>query len=101
LLLENVIDDRLEYLVEGESLVVKSALSAQINEDELEQQRENIFHTKYYINNKVYIMIINVGSCANIASTTLVEKLNLPTSKYHKLYKLQWLNKCDELKVSK
>jgi hypothetical protein len=101
LLLENVIDDRLEYLVEGESLVVKSSLSAQINEDELEQQGENIFHTKYYINNKVYNMIINVGSCANIASTTLVEKLNLPTSKNHKPYKLQWLNECNELKVSK
>jgi hypothetical protein len=46
-------------------------------------------------------MIINVGSFANIASTTLVEKLNLPTSKNHKSYKLQWLNECEELKMSK
>ena len=34
-------------------------------------------------------------------STTLVEKLNLPTLKHPKPYKLQWLNECGEIWVKK
>ena len=46
-------------------------------------------------------MIIDSGSCANVASTLLVEKLNLKTVKHEKPYKLQWLNECGEIKVTK
>jgi hypothetical protein len=42
-------------------------------------------------------MIIDGGSCTNVASTILVEKLNLPTLKHPKPYKLQWLNDCGEV----
>ncbi|KAL2253005.1 UNVERIFIED_CONTAM: Transposon Tf2-12 polyprotein, partial [Sesamum indicum] len=34
-------------------------------------------------------------------STELVQKLSLPTFKHHRPYKLQWLNECGELKVTK
>ena len=67
----------------------------------MEQQRENIFHTRCHINNKVCSMIIDGGSCTNVASTTLVENLNLPTLKHPRPYKLQWLNDCGEVKVNK
>ena len=69
-------DDDVEYQVEGESLVARRALSAQVKENDIEQQRENIFHTRCYINNKVCNMIIDGRSCTNVASTTLVENLN-------------------------
>ena len=46
-------------------------------------------------------MIIDGGSYTNVASTTLVEKLNLPTMKHPRPYKLQWLNDCGEVKVNK
>ena len=46
-------------------------------------------------------MIIDVGSCTNVAGTNLVEKLNLPTLKHPRPYKLQWLNDCGEIKVNK
>ena len=46
-------------------------------------------------------MIIDSGSCTNVASTTLVEKLRLPTSKHPRPYKLQWLNDSGELWVQK
>ena len=36
-----------------------------------------------------------------MASTTLVEKLNLPTWKHPRPYKLQWLNDCGVVKVNK
>ena len=45
--------------------------------------------------------IINGGSCANVASTSLVEKLNLKTLKHPRPYKLQWLNDCGEVKENK
>ena len=77
--LEDACHDNVEYPVEDESLVARRPLSAQVKEDDMEQQRENIFHTRCHINNKVCSMIIDGGSCTNVASTTLVEKLNLPT----------------------
>uniref|UniRef100_A0A7N2MS55 Reverse transcriptase n=1 Tax=Quercus lobata TaxID=97700 RepID=A0A7N2MS55_QUELO len=52
--LEDACDDNVEYPVEGESLVARRALSAQVKEDDMEQQRENIFHTRCHINNKEY-----------------------------------------------
>ena len=73
--LEDAYDDNVEYPVEGESLVARRALSAQAKEDDMEQQRENIFHTRCHINNKVCSMIIDGGSYTNVASTTLVEKI--------------------------
>ena len=87
--------------MEGESLVARRALSAQVKEDDMVQQRENIFYIRCRINNKVCSMIIDEGSCTNVASTTLVEKLNLPTLKQPRPYKLQWLNDCGEVKVNK
>ncbi|KAK4552365.1 hypothetical protein RGQ29_032073 [Quercus rubra] len=99
--LEDACDDNVQYPVEGESLVARRALSAQVKEDDMEQQRENIFHTRCHINNKVCSMIIDGGSCTNVASTTLVEKLNLPTLKHLRPYKLQWLNDCGEVKVNR
>ena len=46
-------------------------------------------------------MIIDGGSCTNVASTILVEKLNLPILKHSRPYKLQWLNDCGEVKVDR
>ncbi|XP_062113069.1 uncharacterized protein LOC133824216 [Humulus lupulus] len=89
-----------EYPVEGELLVARRALNVQVKEDE-ELQRENIFHTKCHVNEKVCSMIIDGGSCTNVASTSLVQKLNLPTLKHPRPYKLQWLNDCREVKVNK
>ncbi|RVW19071.1 hypothetical protein CK203_087628 [Vitis vinifera] len=80
--MEDACDDNVEYPVEGESLVARCALSAQVKGDDMKQQRENIFHTRCHINNKVCSMIIDGGSCTNVASTTLVENLNLPTLKH-------------------
>ena len=46
-------------------------------------------------------MIIDGGSCTNVTSTTLVEKLRMPTSKHPRPYKLQWLNDSGEVRVNK
>ena len=54
-----------------------------------ETQRENIFHTRCLVNNKLCSMIIDEGSCANVASTRVVEKLGLPNISHTTPYKLQ------------
>ena len=65
------------------------------------EQRKNIFHTRCTINEKVCLVIIDDGSCTNVASTTLVDKLKLPTTKHPQPYKLQWVNQGNDLKVTK
>jgi hypothetical protein len=94
-------DDGMVYPVTGESLVARHALNTHIKVDDAEQQRENIFHTRCHVNNKVCSMIIDGESCTNAASTILVEKLNLPTLKHSRPYKLQWLNDCGEVRVDR
>ena len=76
----------------GENLVVQRTLSLQIKNNEHGEQRENLFHTHCLIGNKLCNVIVDSGSCTNVASTLLAEKLKLPTIKQPKPYKLQWLN---------
>ena len=92
--------DDVEYAVCGESLVIRRALNTQVKEEGVEQ-RENIFHTRCLVGGKVCTLIIDGGSCANVASTTLVEKLGLKCEKHPKPYRLQWLNDSGEVKVTK
>ena len=92
--------DDVEYAVQGELMVARRALSVQAKEDD-EMQRDNIFHTRCHVQNKVCSVIIDGGSCTNVASTTMVEKLGMSTCKHPRPYKLQWLNDSGEVRVNK
>ena len=90
-----------EYLALGAlTLVARRALSLQAKGVD-EVQWENIFHTRGYVKDKVCSVIIDGGSCTNVASTIMVEKLGLPMVKYPRPYKLQWLNDSGEIRVNK
>ncbi|KAH1121312.1 hypothetical protein J1N35_004472 [Gossypium stocksii] len=80
-------EEDLKYAAEGDILVVKRSLNIQSVEGE--QQRENLFHTRCHVQGKVCSLVIDGGSCTNMASTLMVEKLGLPTTKHPSLYKLQ------------
>jgi len=54
-----------------------------------------------HVHNKLCSLIIYGGSCSNVASTKLVRKLNLHSTKHPIPYKLQWLNNGGEMKVNK
>ncbi|GKV30689.1 hypothetical protein SLEP1_g39474 [Rubroshorea leprosula] len=84
-----------EFVVCGDLLVAIKALSVQAK-DVNEVQRENIFHTRCYVKDKVCNVIIDGGSRTNVASITMVEKLGLLALRYLSLYKLQWLNDRDK-----
>ncbi|XP_012482912.1 uncharacterized protein LOC105797498 [Gossypium raimondii] len=92
-------EEDLEYAVEGEALVIKRSLSLESKENE--QQRDNIFHKRCDVQGKVCSVIIDEGSYTNVASSVMVEKLGLTTTKHSHPSKLQWLNDGGELKVSK
>lgn len=100
-LLEDCSDVEVAEPVHGNLLVTRRALSIQPKEDEDAEQRDKIFHTRCLINEKVCSMVIDSGSCTNVASTLMVEKLNLPTKKHPNPYRLQWLNDCGDIRVTK
>ena len=57
--------------------------------------------TRCLINDKVCRMIIDSGSCTNVASVTLVRKLGLNTINHERPYQLQWLNDCGVVRVNR
>ncbi|XP_073107019.1 uncharacterized protein [Elaeis guineensis] len=98
-ILEEVEKDYVEFADEGELLIIHRNLNLQIQVDD--KQHENIFHTRCTIHDKVYGVISDGGSCTNMASTTLVKKLNLMTIKHLRPYKSQWLTDDSDVKVTK
>jgi len=81
-------EEESESPCEGDLLVVRQMLG-QVLKPFDESQRENIFHTRCLINNKLCSLIVDGGSCANVASTRVVDKLGLSTISHAKPYKLQ------------
>lgn len=57
--------------------------------EESKEQRQKLFQTRVLVQNKVGSMIIDGGSYANVASSTMVKKIGLETKKHPHPYKLQ------------
>ncbi|XP_041999912.1 uncharacterized protein LOC121749407 [Salvia splendens] len=74
-------------------------LNVQPDLEEHNDQRCNIFHMNCKVRNKICLVIIDGGSCANVVSEQLVAKLGLKVNKHPNPYKLQWLGESVELKV--
>ncbi|XP_074284242.1 uncharacterized protein LOC141608797 [Silene latifolia] len=64
-------------------------------------QREQLFHTKCQVKDKWCSVIIDGGSCTNVASSEMVSKLGLATLAHPKPYSLHWLNDGNKVKVTK
>uniref|UniRef100_A0A1J3CPU8 CCHC-type domain-containing protein n=1 Tax=Noccaea caerulescens TaxID=107243 RepID=A0A1J3CPU8_NOCCA len=84
--------------VMGNLLVARRLLSTQIRTEE-EEQRENLFHSRCLVKGKVCSMIIDGGSCTNVASEAMVEKLDLETQKHPEQYQLEWINETGNMSV--
>nr|XP_027093640.1 uncharacterized protein LOC113714042 [Coffea arabica] len=80
-------------------LVVRKVLTTRAKEEEIEVQRDNLFYTRCHIKDKVCSVVIDSGSCANVASLLMVEKLGLPVIRHPRPYRLQWLNNEGEVRV--
>lgn len=84
---------------EGDCLVVRRALSGTAVKD-TSQQRESIFRTRCTVLNKVCSLVIDGGSCTNVASDTLISKLKLPVEPHPSPYDIQWLNQGKGIQVT-
>ena len=73
-------DGSFEESIVRDVLVTRRALSAQVKEDLVEEQRETLFHTRCHVNGKACCVIIDGGSCTNVVSTLLVKRLCLSTT---------------------
>ena len=71
-------EDSFDYPAHGPLLVTRRSLSVQPKTNEKEQ-RENLFHSRCLIYEKVCSLIIDGGSCTNVATDILVRKLGLAT----------------------
>ncbi|XP_049382856.1 uncharacterized protein LOC125847235 [Solanum stenotomum] len=93
-------EDDLELPNDGIIGVVRRIMTINLGSVD-EGQRENLFHTRCEIKGKTYSMIIDGGSCANVVSSYLVDKLGIACMKRSTQYRLQWLNDYGEVKENK
>ena len=67
------------------SLIVQRVLSVQVTKTE-QEQLHNLFHTKGVVKERCIRIIIDGGSCNNLASVEMVEKLALQTKPHPRPY---------------
>jgi hypothetical protein len=67
-----------ETVDQYKSLVAQRVLSVQVRKAE-HDQCHNLFQTKGVVKDRAILIIIDGGSCNNLASIDMVEKLTLPT----------------------
>lgn len=75
-------------------------LANQTKEEE-SNKREHFFHTRCLLQGKVCSLIVDGGTCTNVARTRLASKLEFETKPHLRPYKLQWLNGNVEMLVNK
>ena len=86
---------------EGMALMLKKTLLVPKQESEEDWLRTNIFYTTCSVDGRVCNMIIDGGSCENVVSQEVVDKLKLPTQEHANPYKLSWFKKRNEVRVTK
>jgi hypothetical protein len=83
-----------------ESLIVQRVLSAHMEKAE-QYQWHTLFQTKCVIKERSCHLIIDGGSCNNLASSDMVEKLALTTKPHPHPYHIRWLNNSGKVTVTK
>lgn len=84
--------------VVGEALVTKCIMNTLFKDVET-NQRMKLLYTRYFVKEKVCNLIINGGSCTNVASCEHLEKLGLANLKQTQTYRPQLLNDCADMMV--
>jgi hypothetical protein len=64
-------------------------------------QHHNLFQTKFVVKGHSVPVIIDGGSCNNLVSIEMVDKLCLTTTRHPHPNYIQWFNDCGKLKVTR
>ena len=86
---EETQDEVIEEADEGVPLVLRGVLGNQ--KGPTDEQRENTFHTRCTTQGKICSLIINGGSCANVVSLSMIEKLGLQTITHPHPYNMMYV----------
>ena len=86
---------------QGECLVIRRALTTPKVVHEEDWLRSGIFKSRCKCLDKVCTIVIDGGSCENIVSEDMVNKLKLDTQPHPKPYRISWFKKGNEVKISK
>jgi hypothetical protein len=81
-------------------MVAQWVLSVQLTHSE-PNQCHNLFHTKGVVKDRYVHIIIDGGSCNNLASLEMVEKLSITTRPHPRPYYIQWFNNSGKVKVTR
>jgi hypothetical protein len=90
-----------EAVEEGISLMMRKVLVKPEKEVREPLHRNNLFITACKTRDHVCKVIIDSGSTDNLVSTEMVEKLTLETTAHLNPYKVSWLQKGDQVMVSR
>jgi hypothetical protein len=90
-----------EGLEHGRYMMMKKVLLKQEPKVENPMQRNSLFRTTCKTKDRVCKVIIDSGSNDNLVSTEMVEKLGLDMTAHPTPYKVSWLQKGHQVKVSK
>ena len=90
-LVEEEIQENEEELEDGSHLVLvtRRLLKTQVTENDVDDQRDNLFHTRCLVKGTPCSFVIDSGSCSNVISTMLIKRLLIPTQHHPKPDKLQ------------
>jgi len=91
-------EELVEEADERDLLILRRTLSGLKESQDV--QRKNIFHSRCTVKGKVCSLIIDSGSCTHVASSSMVEKLQLQATAHPHPYTIQWLNKRKRLKLT-
>ena len=81
------------------ALITRRLIKTQVTENDVDDQRDNLFHMRCFVKGTACSLVIDSGSCTNVVSTMLIKRLQIPTQDHPKHYKLQWLNNSGTIKV--
>ncbi|XP_065017690.1 transposon Tf2-1 polyprotein [Musa acuminata AAA Group] len=94
-------EEEITYADHGLSIVLQRSLQVSYVADDESWVRKNVFHTKCTSLGKVCLVIIDSGSFENVVSLEMVQKLKLDTIPHPHPYQLCWLQKGNDIKVTK
>lgn len=84
----------------AESLVIRRVLTAPKVKESNNWLRGNIFHTFCTAYNKKCLLLIDSGSCENMVSKKMIDKLNLKCERHPRPYKISWFKKGGEVPIN-
>lgn len=84
-----------------DTLLIRRTLHVDPPKEDSNNQRHTLFHSRCEVKGRSCSLIVDGGSCTNVASQKLVDTLNLETSPHPQPYKLSWLSDKGTLWVNK